>query len=194
MVGGARAALARILAAAAGAMLVASAPAASAALSAKGGCRDARAQGPYQLRGESGQLRVAGAFNEGTRTGSFIFWRDDGVREAHVPYDNGLRNGTVATWYDGPADREPQPHVESQWRAGVRDGVTRSWYADGHRRSEIDYAHGRMVVSRGWTEAGRRLSDAAARARAEADEQDEDAEYRRRSDLIADHMPACGGS
>ena len=166
---------------------------AATAWKATGNCRDSRAQGPYQLRSDNGQLRVAGAFNEGTRTGSFIFWRDNGVREAHVPYDDrGLRNGTVATWYDGPSDREPPRHVESAWRRGVRDGTTRTWYPDGHRRSQTEYAQGRIVTSIGWTETGDPLSDAAARELAEADEQAADADYAQRSGLVADHMPSCG--
>ena len=158
-----------------------------------GNCRDGRAQGPYQLRSDDGQLRVAGAFNEGTRTGSFIFWRDNGVREAHVPYDDrGLRNGTVATWYDGPPDREPSRHVESAWRRGLRDGTTRTWYPDGHRRSQTEYAQGRIVASIGWTQSGDPLPDGAARELAQADERDADADYAQRNSLVADHMPSCG--
>jgi len=156
-----------------------------------GGCRDGRAQGPYQLRGDDGQLRVAGAFNEGTRTGSFIFWRANGVREAHVPYDNGLRNGTVATWYDGPPGREPVRHIESAWRHGRRDGETRTWYPDGARRSQTQYANGRLVSSVGWTDAGDALPDMAARELALHDAQSADAAYARRDALITQHMPRC---
>ena len=177
------------------AAIVAVALAASDGLVASGGCRDGRTQGPYQLRSERGQLRVAGAFNEGMRTGSFIFWRDNGVREAHVPYDDrGVRNGTVATWYDGPPDREPQRHVESQWRGGLRDGTTRTWYPDGRRRSETGYAEGRIVSSVAWTASGERLADAAARVLAQSDERAADADYKHRSELIAGHMPSCDRS
>ena len=156
-----------------------------------GGCRDARPQGPYQVRDQGGQLRVAGAFNEGTRTGSFIFWRENGVREAHVPYDNGVRNGTVATWYDGPPGREPARHFESAWRHGQRDGETRSWYPDGHRRAQTQYANGRIVASAGWTDEGEALPDAAARELALRDAQTADADYANRDALIRQHMPRC---
>src|SRR5207237_5726346 len=37
-------------------------------------CRDGAPHGAYELRASDGQLRVAGAFNRGKRTGSFIFW------------------------------------------------------------------------------------------------------------------------
>lgn len=193
MAGGATT-VARLLAGIAGAALAANVAVAAATGSATAACRDGRVQGPYQLRSDNGQLRVAGAFNEGTRTGSFIFWRENGVREAHVPYDNGLRNGTVATWYDGTPDREPVRHVESAWRHGLRDGITRTWYPDGHRRSETQYAKGRIVATAAWTDAGEPLSDAAALERARADEQAADAEYAQRNALVAGHMPSCGQS
>jgi len=167
---------------------------AATAWKATGNCRDSRAQGPYQLRSDNGQLRVAGAFNEGTRTGSFIFWRDNGVREAHVPYDNGLRSGTVATWYEGASDREPPRHVESEWRHGLRDGTTRTWYPDGHPRSQSEYGNGRIVSSSAWSDAGERLPEDAARALAETDEQTADAAYAGLDDRITTHMPNCGQS
>ena len=171
------------------AQLVVAAPAV--AWTVNGGCRDGRPQGPYQLRSDDGQLRIAGAFNEGTRTGSFIFWRENGVREAHVPYDNGVRNGTVAAWYDGAPGREPARHFESAWRHGARDGETRSWYPDGHRRSQTRYANGRIVATLGWTDAGQALSDAAARALALRDAQAADADYAKRDALITQHMARC---
>jgi len=178
----------------AAAALVSGALAAPADLVTKAGCREGRAQGPYELRYGAGQLRIAGAFNEGTRTGSFIFWRGNGVREAHVPYDNGLRNGTVATWYEGAPDREPPRHIESEWRRGVREGTTRTWYLDGHPRSQTEYAKGAIVSSSAWSDAGERLAEDAARALAESDEQAADAAYAGLNDLIASHMPNCGQS
>jgi hypothetical protein len=156
-----------------------------------GGCRDGKAQGPYQLRSGNGDLRVAGAFNEGMRTGSFIFWREGGVREAHVPYDNGLRNGTVATWYDGPPGYEPSRQFESSWRRGVREGETRSWYASGRPRSKIDYRNGQIVAAQAWRDDGTALGDAAARALATKDEQTADAQYAEHDALVRDHPPEC---
>ena len=179
------------------AALAMAAPAAAAPAtpwSVDGGCRDGRPQGPYQLRSGDGQLRIAGAFNEGMRTGSFIFWRANGVREAHVPYDNGVRNGTVATWYEGPPGREPVRHFESAWRHGRRDGETRSWYPDGHRRSQTQYASGRIVSALAWTQAGDALPEPAARELAARDAQAADAEYSARDALIGLHLPQCANA
>jgi hypothetical protein len=159
--------------------------------SVEGTCRDGQPQGPYELRSGDGQLRVAGAFNEGRRTGSFIFWAEDGARAAHVPYDNGVRNGTLALWYPGPPGREPARRFESVWHHGSRDGEMRSWYADGQRRSDADYAAGRLVSAIGWTDTGARLGDAAARELAEHEAASADAIYGELDTLIRDHLPRC---
>jgi hypothetical protein len=156
-----------------------------------GNCRDGRPQGPYQLRSGDGQLRIAGAFNEGKRTGSFIFWTAEGVRAAHVPYDDDLRNGTVAIWYDGPPGREPPRRFESVWHHGKRDGATRAWYEDGRRRSETDYAGGSIAGTVGWTDAGESVPAAVAREMAEHDAGVADAIYANLDALIRDHLPRC---
>ena len=156
-----------------------------------GSCRDGVPQGPYQLRSADGELRVAGAFNAGKRTGSFLFWSADGVRVAHIPYDDGERNGTVALWYAGSPGREPARRLESAWRHGRRDGLTRSWYADGHRRSETEYAAGRIVASAGWTDAGQRLPDSAARELARRDAEAADAQYAELDAVVDTHLPRC---
>jgi hypothetical protein len=154
-------------------------------------CRDGTPQGPYQLRTPDGRLRVAGAFNNGKRTGSFIFWSNDGVRVAHVPYDDGERSGTVATWYPGRPRAEPARRFESAWRHGRRDGLTRTWYADGRRRSETEYAGGALVSTAGWSDTGARLGDEAARALAERDAETAEAEYAELDRLVREHLPRC---
>ena len=157
-----------------------------------GGCRDGLAHGRYELRSGGGNLRVAGAFNLGRRTGSFIFWTDDGVRIAHITYDDDARNGTLATWYaTRRGDREAPRRFESAWRRGERDGLTRSWYAGGQRRSETEYVHGRVTAAAGWTNAGTRVGDAIARDLAARDAAAADAEYAELEGLVRDHLPHC---
>lgn len=155
-------------------------------------CRDGRPQGSYRLRDAGGQLLVAGAFDEGVRTSSFLFWRANGVRAAQVPYDdNGHVNGTLATWFDADPGREPTMRFESEVRAGVRQGETRSWYADGRPRTRADYDAGRIVSAEAWDERGRPLEGHAARALAARDARDADAEALQRDALIREHMPRC---
>ena len=143
------------------------------------------------MRTTAGSLRVAGAFNHGSRTGSFIFWNDGGARIAHIPYDDGVRNGTLATWYDRKGGGEPPRRFESAWRRGTRDGLTRTWYADGHHRSETEYARGRLVSSTGWSDAGARLTERGAREVADRDAAAADALYAELEALVQKNLPRC---
>ena len=156
-----------------------------------GGCRDGAAQGRYELRTAGGTLRVAGAFNHGSRTGSFIFWNDAGGRIGHVPYDDDVRNGTLATWYDAAATSEPLRRDESAWRRGARDGSTRTWYRDGRRRTEAEFAKGTLVAATAWSDAGARLSEPAARDLVLRDVSAADTRYEQLESLIRAHLPQC---
>ena len=157
-----------------------------------GSCRDGEPHGRYELRSGNGTLRVVGAFNHGKRTGSFIFWTVSGSRAAHIPYDDDLRNGTLATWHETRlVASEPPRRFESMWRHGARDGLTRSWYSDGHRRLETEYARGRQAASIGWTAAGARLSERAAGEIAERDALLADAYYAELEALVRNHLPRC---
>lgn len=155
-------------------------------------CREGRPQGAYRLSDASGQLRVTGAFDEGVRTSSFLFWRKNGVRAAQVPYDdNGHVNGTLATWYDAAPGHEPTMRFESEVRSGVRQGETRSWYADGRLRTRADYDAGRIVAAEAWDARGEPLGRDAALALALRDARDAEAEATRHDALIRDHLPRC---
>jgi hypothetical protein len=157
-----------------------------------GGCRDGLPHGRYELRTGNGELRVAGAFNHGRRTGSFIFWLASGSRIAHIPYDDDVRNGTLATWYESRRrGADPPRRFESMWRRGERDGLTRTWYPDGRRRSETEYARGRLVASIGWSDAGSRVDERAARETAERDARAADAYYAELEALVQTHLPRC---
>ena len=162
------------------------------AFAVAGQCRDGQPQGGYALRAADGRLRVQGAFSQGHRVGSFIFWSSSGVRVAHLPFDADALSGTVSLWYARPGrDAEPPRKLEAGYRQGVRHGQTRSWYADGRRRAELDFADGVLTSARAWSDAGVALDEAEARALAERD-QAADAEYL--DSLLAivrRHLPDC---
>ena len=166
--------------------------ASSPALAVTGHCRDGLAQGGYALRAPDGRLRVQGAFSQGQRVGSFIFWSSTGVRIAHLPFDADALNGTVSLWYvDATDGDDPVRKLEAGYRAGQRHGLTRSWYPDGRRRAEFDYADGTLVAARAWSPAGTTYDDTQARALAERDGA-ADVEYL--DALLATvrrHMPDC---
>jgi hypothetical protein len=155
-------------------------------------CHDGRAQGPYQLRDARGQLRASGAFDGGVRTGSFIFWRANGLRAAHVPYDdNGVRRGTVAMWYDGDPRHEAVQRLESAWRRGRREGEMRAWYPDGRRRARADFTEGRLVKAEAWSQTGTRLPEDDARRVVLDVVREAETEYGALDALIRRHMPPC---
>ncbi len=162
------------------------------ALAASGSCRDGRPHGAYQLRGSDGTLRVAGAFNRGKRTSSFIFWSPRGVRIAQIPYDEGRWSGTMSLWYaDATRGGDPQVKVESAYAEGRLNGETRSWYPNGALRAVLLYDRGTLVSAKAWSTTGAPLPEAQAKALAGRDSV-ADARYYESLETIVDrHPPAC---
>jgi len=161
-------------------------------LIASGQCRDGLPHGAYQLRGPDGTLRVAGAFNRGKRTSSFIFWSTRGVRIAHLPYDDGALSGTVSLWYaDAARGREPQQKLEASYAAGRLDGESRSWHAGGKPRAVFVYARGTLVAAKAWSAAGAPLPADAARALAAGDVDADERYYRSLEAIVDAHPPRC---
>jgi antitoxin component YwqK of YwqJK toxin-antitoxin module len=125
-------------------------------------------------------------------TGTFIFWRAGGARLAVVPLDNDARNGTVALWYTAPDGRSETGHrLEAPYVGDKLHGVKRSWYADGSRRTELRYEHGRLVAARAWGEDGTPLSDAEARRLAAGDAVADERTYAALVALVRQHLPVC---
>ena len=161
-------------------------------LGVSGQCRDGLPQGGYALRMADGRLRVQGAFSQGQRVGSFIFWTSAGVRIAHLPFDADQISGTVSLWYaTARAGAEPGRKLEAGYRSGERHGLTRSWYPSGRLRAEYDYAEGALTAARAWSEAGAAYDETRARQMAERDRA-ADVEYL--DTLLATvrrHLPDC---
>jgi hypothetical protein len=157
-----------------------------------GQCREGVPQGGYQLRGADGRLRIQGAFNQGQRVGSFIFWSPAGVRVAHLPFDGDVLDGTVSLWYAELGDAtEPARKLTAEYRRGERDGLTRSWYPDGRLRAEYEYAAGTLRSARAYAPTGAAFEEVQARAMAE---QDRAADVEYVESLLATvrrHQPDC---
>jgi antitoxin component YwqK of YwqJK toxin-antitoxin module len=161
-------------------------------LNVRGACRDGVPHGVYELSMPGGRVRVLGAFNRGKRTSSFLYWTSSGVRVAHIPYDEGAFNGTVALWYASAAPgREPQQKLEAAYAKGALHGAKRSWYPNGRPRGDYGYDAGVLVTARAWQASGTPLGEAAARAQAARDAE-EDARYYATLDAIVDgNLPGC---
>jgi hypothetical protein len=168
------------------------APAAAPEFLASGACRDGAPNGAYELRMINGQLRILGAFAKGRRTGTFLFWAATGDRVAVVPYDDDAKVGTVALWYPPAIPRdEPRRKLEAAHSAGIRNGVTRSWHANGRQRTEYLYEHGALKMARAWNAQGAPLTELEARRIAERD-LTADAEYFAGLErTIAENGPRC---
>lgn len=158
----------------------------------RGSCREGYVHGVYELRGNDGRLRVQGAFNRGARTSSFLYWTGNGIRVAHVPYDDGAISGTVALWYAQTLPgREARQKLEAAYAKGERHGATRSWFPNGRPRGEYGYERGTLVVAKAWNAFGVPLAESVARSQAVKDA-DEDARYYASLDAIVDaNLPAC---
>jgi antitoxin component YwqK of YwqJK toxin-antitoxin module len=158
----------------------------------RGACRDGYAHGVYELRDAAGKLRAQGAFNRGARTSSFIYWSANGIRIAHVPYDDGVVSGTVAMWYAQTLPgREARQKLEAAYANGQRHGLTRSWFPNGRPRGEYVYENGTLAGAKAWNAVGVALSDEAARKQAQRDA-DEDAKFVASLDATVEaNLPAC---
>ncbi|MEP7275396.1 MAG: hypothetical protein ABI812_03515 [Betaproteobacteria bacterium] len=189
MVEGARRLIGAVLAAGA---LAAAHGAGAQALRATGTCRDGLPHGAYQLVADDGTLRVAGAFNRGKRTSSFIFWSARGVRIAQIPYDEGQWSGTLTLWYADPArGRDPQPKHEAGYAAGRLNGEKRSWYANGKRRAQFVYAQGMLVDGKAWSAGGAPLAETASRDLGAHDAEADERYYASLEAIVNAHPPRC---
>ena len=159
-------------------------------LEGRGSCRAGTPQGAWKLAAPDGTLRAIGAFAQGRRTGSFIFWNAAGVRVAHLPYEDDAMNGTLALWYETPVQNgEGQQRLEAVYAHGKLDGRKRSWHANGRLRGEYTYANDVLLDARAWDGRGDALPEAEARAQAKAELRAESAYYRTLDALVNQHRP-----
>jgi len=156
-----------------------------------GSCREGQPQGGYMLRSGDGRLRVQGAFSHGQRVGSFIFWSGAGTRVAHLPFDADALSGTLSLWYPHRSSGEAPRKLQAGYRDGRRHGHARSWYPGGRLRAEFEYEDDALRSARAWTEAGRELREAEARALAEKDRAADDAYLDSLLATVRRHLPDC---
>ena len=108
------------------------------------------------------------------------------------PYDDDAKVGTVALWF-APAtpQGDPRRKLEAAYAAGARHGVTRSWHANGRRRTEYLYEHGNLIAAQVWNEAGAPLAEPEARRFAERDFAADAEFFASLERTIAENGPRC---
>lgn len=174
------------------ALLLAVAQAGAQTLVVVGQCRAGQPNGAYELRMPDGRLRVAGAFAQGHMTGTFVFWSPGGAREAVVPYDSDVKNGTIALWYTpSGAGLETGRKLEAPYVDDKPHGIQRSWYVNGVQRAEYRYEHGVLSVARAWSDSGTPLPEADARLLAARDAASNDELYAALASLVRGNLPVC---
>lgn len=157
-----------------------------------GACRGGAPHGPYELRTQDGRLRVVGAFAQGRKTGTFIFWSSSGARVAVIPYQDDDKAGTVALWYTASnARRELQRKLEAPYVENQLHGIKRSWHPRGGRRAEFRYQRGVLTDAMAWEDDGSPRPREDAEAQAAADEVTDKRFFAVLEALIRDHPPRC---
>jgi antitoxin component YwqK of YwqJK toxin-antitoxin module len=131
-------------------------------------CRDGAPNGAYELRSQDGRLRAVGAFAQGHKTGTFIFWTAGGARSAVIPYERDARTGTVALWYTA-GGRETAKRLEAPFRDDVVNGALRSFHPNGAQRVEARYEQGALTAVSAWDARGKPLAEGVARQMATRD-------------------------
>lgn len=159
-------------------------------LVARVACRAGAPNGAFELRGHDGSLRGSGAFAQGSKTGTFIFWTAGGARSAVVPYDHDVPKGTVALWYTA-SGREIAKKLEAPYDQGSVHGVVRTYYADGRPRTECRYDHGSLVDAQAWDYSGRALAEGQARVLAARDLEANGKLLEGLESMIARNLPHC---
>jgi hypothetical protein len=157
-----------------------------------GACRGGVPHGAYELRTQDGRLRVVGAFAQGRKTGTFIFWNSSGARVAVIPYQDDEKAGTVALWYSAPdARREPQRKLEAPYVENKLNGIKRSWNRLGGQRAEFRYQRGVLTDAQAWEDDGAPRPARDAEAQAAADDATDMRLFATLETLVRDHSPHC---
>jgi hypothetical protein len=101
-------------------------------------------------------------------------------------------SGTLALWWaDGEPRADPKPKLEAVYVQGFLSGTKRSWYPNGRPRADLRYERGLLVEARAFSEAGKPLSDAEARATAASDLATDEGFYASLDAIVRAHLPRC---
>jgi hypothetical protein len=119
-------------------------------------CVDEKAHGPYQVKTQSGLIRIDGQYENGNRSGDFTFYDAAGQKMIVVPYHKGFIHGTVTAWHRDAAggNAEPQLKLLSDIEGGFAVGRYQTWYENGEQRSRFELGNGEIKSGTVWNTDG----------------------------------------
>ncbi|MBN3035799.1 MAG: hypothetical protein JW861_09450 [Bacteroidales bacterium] len=83
---------------------------------------------------EDGTPRLEGNYENGQRTGRWIYWYPNGNKWSEANYKAGVDHGTKTVWHESG-----QKYYEGEMTEGKRSGIWRFWDEQGNLTKEIDY-------------------------------------------------------
>lgn len=125
-----------------------------------GDCRDAVRHGSYELRVVDGPVVATGTFVDGREDGVFTFYTTRGTKIAEIPYSDDAKSGTIRLWYGELAypDAAGRLKLEAEYARDLANGLKRSWWPSGAKRSTELFRDGSPVQVEAWDEAGASFS------------------------------------
>jgi antitoxin component YwqK of YwqJK toxin-antitoxin module len=104
----------------------------------EGGYEDGKRSGAWVYYHPNGKVHEEGPFVADHREGGWTEWFEDGSRKSAGAYSRGKPSGTWTTW-----ERNGQKGSEGTFKAGKPEGVWTTWFKDGRLASRGAYRAGK---------------------------------------------------
>ena len=111
--------------------------------------KDDRTTGESREWYRNEQLKFLKVYLDGKAHGAETHWHDDGEKSWETTWEFGMEDGIRTEWYSGD-----KVMMETTYVKGVKHGSATGWYDNGEKASELNYANGKLIAERHWTEKG----------------------------------------
>lgn len=123
---------------------------------------DGKPEGLFELRDSRGNVQVRGNFQQGRKTGTWIFSDSGGIKVAELTYRDGLRHGPFRMWYGSLAFPESagKDKVAAAFDGDQLNGDKTRWRKDGSPECKTRFDHGAIINVECWDANGLQMSEA----------------------------------